>query len=131
MNFAKTLDDIMRERSDASAIANRLAEDVARVTQERDEARAECERLRSVAEGEKATRERTFREYADLHVECARLRADAERYRWLLKNSTYTNGVRCIHGQAVGPAYRRWYHDSSALQADTLDAAIDAARKGE
>lgn len=65
-----------------------------------------------------------------LEAESERLREDAERYRWLRDNMTFHD----INPYATGtgiltPVYRKWFHDSNALHANTLDAAIDAARK--
>ena len=71
-----------------------------------------------------------------LRAENARLKADAERYRWLKAHTTFTDiagysstDTKSFPVITYGPTTRRWYHDSGDLYATHLDAAIDAAMK--
>lgn len=57
----------------------------------------------------------------------AEAKADAERYRWLRTRINYRDKVR---GTAASVIYKErvWSHMSYDFDADTIDAAIDAAR---
>ena len=72
-------------------------------------------------------------EIVRLQDELERLRADAERYRWLREHMGHydVDADYDVEGHNV-PALaqvsdRIWYHATDCM-ADTLDAAIDAAR---
>lgn len=74
---------------------------------------------RNTLESERAANARITADLATSQAECERLRADAERYRWL----------RNINS----PAYVVWSDGSAddGLIGDLLDAAIDAAIAGK
>jgi hypothetical protein len=70
-----------------------------------------------------------------LGIEMERLRADAERYRWLCKNITFhdIDHDYDIEGHNVPVlaqvSNRLWYHATDDVVSNTLDAAIDAAMR--
>ena len=74
--------------------------------------------------------------YRECMAECERLRADVERYRWLREHMGHydVDADYDVEGRNV-PALahvsdRIWYHATDCM-ADTLDAAIDAARAAQ
>jgi hypothetical protein len=72
---------------------------------------------------------RAVNEIRRLRAELKALRADAERYRWLRNDAKNTDVTQPIVVRGYdGPAGNYF---NEPLWDDELDAAIDAARKGE
>lgn len=64
---------------------------------------------------------------AHLTAQNAKLYADAERFRWLTKNTTWCESDK-LNSPIAGFGNRVWFHVSSNW-ADTLAGAIDEAMK--
>lgn len=109
-----------------------LSDLIARLRADLAASQAECERLTGCLSKANAQAEHFEREWYLRGDEIERLRADAERYRWLRNMAPY------------GPTRRRpvvWMTVSHAgdapdtqeewLECEELDAAIDAARAGK
>lgn len=120
-----------------------VADEVATVTQERDEARAECSRLEAALQNQRVAEIEIQSKCEDAQAECERLRAevakqtkmaedmtdcvgmlyaDAERYRWL----TEDHADPAMREQCRGIIDRMSVRSYSATS-----AAIDAARGGK
>lgn len=65
-----------------------------------------------------------------LQKQLAEAQRDAERYDYLRKHSTFFDPIQNDTSFLREPPRRIWYHETPHIGADTLDAAIDAA-KGE
>lgn len=67
-----------------------------------------------------------------LHTAIEKLAADAARYRWLKANMTYVElgTYRAPNSELVSPMSRRWYHQTTDMQSNTIDELADKAMKG-
>jgi len=103
-----------------------LERELAAVTRERDEARAEVDRLRSMpCPDHAACRDKTVRE---LTAEVERLREDAERINFIESNPHKVAFARPAQGHRVGSW--GWFDTlSNYNESASLREAIDAARK--
>lgn len=67
------------------------------------------------------------KDYDTLRNRAAGMAKDAKRYRWLRDNMTFQARLVEDGATTASARYRRWYHDSAQLEANTLDQAIDSA----
>lgn len=72
--------------------------------------------------------EATLVENERLRAQLAEAQKNAERYDYLRKHSTFFDPSQNDTSFLREPPRRIWYHETPHIGADTLDAAIDAAK---
>lgn len=59
-------------------------------------------------------------------ADCESIRRDAERFRWLTKNTTFYNTAESQRPVLADYAQRIWYHATDRTE-DTLGTCVDAS----
>ncbi len=94
-------------------------------------AEARADRMAAIVAAEHPRLTEILAKLKQAEAETAKLREDAERYRWLRDNQAYV-GIANHHHRSHLPIRERtgWTMPLICGNDDSLDAAIDAARKG-